>query len=296
MPNYTFNKLTLRGSSSEVARFMDDNKSEETDEIGSPVPLSFEKLVPTPPEMLESNDWYNWRLENWGTKWDALDVHIPLRCNQFGASSRWSEVPNVLEFNTAWSPPVPWVVAVSEKYDLEFMLEYEGDDFSGYVIVKNGHVTKEEDLSNVLTKEIAEEWIADEDSYDLAEFEAIDDAAAESLSKHKGELHLDGLTKLSGAAAESLSKYKGDLVLSGLTELSDAVAESLSKHNGWLELNGLTELSDAAAESLSKHNGELYLWNLTELSDAAIESLSNHKGGINDQDPREWAEEFKANQ
>ena len=82
-------------------------------------------------------------------------------------------------------------------------------------------------MSKVLTKEIADEWIADEDSHDLCEFEAIDDAAAESLSKHKGELGL------------------GDL---------------------------------------------------TELSDAAIESLSNHKGGINEEDPREWAEEFRANQ
>jgi len=80
-------------------------------------------------------------------------------------------------------------------------------------------------MSKVLTKEIAEEWIADEDSIDLDEFVAIDDAAAESLSKHKGELRL-----------------------------------------------GLTKLSDAAAESLSKHKGE-----------------------INDEDPKEWAEEFKAN-
>jgi hypothetical protein len=65
---------------------------------------------------------------------------------------------------------------------------------------------------------------------------------------------------LSDAAAESLSKYKGDLSLYGLTELSDAAAESLSKHKGDLSLNHLnclTELSDAAAESLSMHNGNI---------------------------------------
>ena len=34
-------------------------------------------------------------------------------------------------------------------------------------------------MSKVLTKEIAQEFLADEDSHDLYEFEAIDDAAAD---------------------------------------------------------------------------------------------------------------------
>ena len=153
-------------------------------------------------------------------------------------------------------------------------------------------------MSKVLTKEIADEWIADEDSHDLCEFEAIDDAAAESLSKHEGYLYLNSLKELSDAAAESLGKHKGDydLGLEGLTKLSDAAAESLSKHKGGLDFFCLTELSDAAAESLSKHKGTLILYGLTELSDAAVESLSKHKGEIDYMDPKEWAEEFRANQ
>ena len=43
-------------------------------------------------------------------------------------------------------------------------------------------------------------------------------------------LNLPYLTELSDVAAESLSKHKGELCLNGLTELSDAAAESLSKH------------------------------------------------------------------
>ena len=38
----------------------------------------------------------------------------------------------------------------------------------------------------VLTKEIAEEFLEDEGSVNLEEFTAIEDEAAESLSKHKG--------------------------------------------------------------------------------------------------------------
>jgi len=100
---------------------------------------------------------------------------------------------------------------------------------------------------------------------------------AASLSKHKGDLDLDGLTTLSDAAAEFLSEHKGDLWLNSLTTLSDAAAESMSKHEGRLDLDGLTTLSDAAAEYLSKHEGTLYLSRLTTLSDAAAESLSKHK-------------------
>jgi len=55
---------------------------------------------------------------------------------------------------------------------------------------------------NVLTKEIAEQFLADEDSVDLSEFTELDDDAAESLGKHTGDyLYLDGLTSLSDAAA-----------------------------------------------------------------------------------------------
>ena len=52
---------------------------------------------------------------------------------------------------------------------------------------------------NVLTKEIAEQFLADEDSVDLSEFTMIEDAAAESLNKHEGDLWLEGLTSLSPA-------------------------------------------------------------------------------------------------
>jgi hypothetical protein len=88
----------------------------------------------------------------------------------------------------------------------------------------------------MLTKEIVEQFLADEDSVDLSEFTAVQPEAAERLSKRE-YLDLDGLTSLSDAAAESLSKhgtlledpYRG-LYLNGLTSLSDAAAESLSKH------------------------------------------------------------------
>jgi hypothetical protein len=61
----------------------------------------------------------------------------------------------------------------------------------------------------VLTKEIAEQFIAGDETVYLSQFTTIEDAAAESLGKHEGRLRLK---------------------LSGLTELSDVAAESLGKH------------------------------------------------------------------
>ena len=40
---------------------------------------------------------------------------------------------------------------------------------------------------------------------------SLSDAAAESLSKNKGGLHLESLESLSDVAAESFGKHKGEL-------------------------------------------------------------------------------------
>ena len=144
-----------------------------------------------------------------------------------------------------------------------------------------------------LDEEVAQSFLEDPDSVDLGDFTSITDAAAEVLSKHKGELALFGLTELSDAAAEALSKHEGELILDGLTELSDAAAEALSKHQGFLILKGLTELTDYAAEALSKHQGNLLLDGVTELSAAAAEVLSKYQGTICEMEPAEWVSSLK---
>jgi len=80
-------------------------------------------------------------------------------------------------------------------------------------------------MKKELTWEIAEQFLKNSNSVDLPEFVTISDAAAESLGKLKGWLHLNGLTSLSDAAAESLGKREYALYLNGLTSLSDAAAE-----------------------------------------------------------------------
>jgi hypothetical protein len=119
----------------------------------------------------------------------------------------------------------------------------------------------------------------------LSGFTSLSDAAAESLSKHEGDIYLNALTNLSDAAAKSLSQCKGNLYIEGLTSLSDAAAKSLSKHKGNdLILFSLTSLSDTPGHvALALHFGKLartrnvYLASLANLSDAAADSLSKYK-------------------
>ncbi|EMI19541.1 hypothetical protein RMSM_03530 [Rhodopirellula maiorica SM1] len=132
----------------------------------------------------------------------------------------------------------------------------------------------------MITKELAEGCLREGNSYQLHEYVAIEDDAAELLSQLADWLRLDGLKCLSNTAADSLGKHAGNLMLCSLEHLSDDAAESLSKHEGDLDLGGLDSLSDAAAKSLSKHTGHLSLNGLKRLSETAAESLGKHEGRL----------------
>jgi hypothetical protein len=122
-------------------------------------------------------------------------------------------------------------------------------------------ITEEGD---VLTSEIAETYIAsDHGLINLEVFKEIEDAAAESLSKYKGDF----------------GRYGG---LNGLTELSDAAAESLAKHRGSLGLDGLTDLSDAAAESLSHKSGDINFMEAEEWAEE-FKQMRDNSGSDDDE-------------
>ena len=70
--------------------------------------------------------WYDWRLANWDTKWDAYDLTVE------------DEDPDQLEvtFNTAWSPPEAICNELREQYpDLSVSWFYDepGCEIAGYL-------------------------------------------------------------------------------------------------------------------------------------------------------------------
>lgn len=86
-------------------------------------------------------DWYNWSIENWGTKWNAYDIYIE---------------DNSVTFDTAWCTPIKWLEKLAENLDFTvcFADEDLGSNF-GIGYAKNGKLT--------IT------WLDEEDNYTLEE-------------------------------------------------------------------------------------------------------------------------------
>ncbi len=80
----------------------------------------------------------------------------------------------------------------------------------------------------LLTTEEAERYVADPDSVDLSEYASIEDAAAAVLSKHSGELCLDGVTHISAAALLALSQHRGRVSFASLVDIDEAQAAALA--------------------------------------------------------------------
>lgn len=79
--------------------------------------------------------WYDWRIENWGTKWNSM-----------GGSISEDEISLYIDFDTAWSPCTPVVKKLIEDHpELAFGFSYDepGNGFRGEIEGSNGQVTKD---------------------------------------------------------------------------------------------------------------------------------------------------------
>ena len=70
--------------------------------------------------------WYDWRIQNWDTKWDAYDVSVD------------DDDPDQLEvsFNTAWSPPEAICNRIREDYpdvSVSWFYDEPGCEIAGYL-------------------------------------------------------------------------------------------------------------------------------------------------------------------
>lgn len=129
MPNWCFNEMSIKGSGKEIENILDNARNEEENND-----FSLEKLLPMP-ESEDKNNWYEWRLANWGTKWDLSDVTIQ------GDFNPESDEEVSICFSTAWSPPLEGIVSVSKKFpELSFSVFYSepGADFCGKAEISDG--------------------------------------------------------------------------------------------------------------------------------------------------------------
>lgn len=130
MPNDCYNKISISGNEKDIAKikkllskgkrktanvfnFANIIKEPDWDTIPNEdgeLPIvereglfNFKKF----PSSNQNDDrWYNWRVENWGTKWNSYD------CDLVEADSDSLEYV----FYTAWSPPCPVIQALRDKF------------------------------------------------------------------------------------------------------------------------------------------------------------------------------------
>ena len=81
------------------------------------------------------------------------------------------------------------------------------------------------------------------------------------------------------AVAQSLSRVKGGLDLNGLTSLDSEVAKALASCEGQLDLDWVESLSVGVAQALSNCSAEIYLRGVTEIEAGVAEALSKKKVG-----------------
>ena len=94
---------------------------------------------PSVPDMtFMGNNWYDWNVRNWGTKWDiAMSDEEQYR----ETSVDMTDADSVTyQFNTAWSPPTEAILTLSSQYpELVFTLTYQEETgWGGDCLIMDG--------------------------------------------------------------------------------------------------------------------------------------------------------------
>ncbi|HEY9642992.1 MAG TPA: hypothetical protein V6C57_21060 [Coleofasciculaceae cyanobacterium] len=138
MPNHVTNYLQVLGDSDRVNEFF--KAMQGKDSRGKDSSFTFNAIIPMPNETLRDNlsireqlefpgdfNWYDWSVKHWGTKWDAYSVA--------------KREGDRIQFDTAWSVPLPVLIAASKRFpDLVFVNEYieETLESAGELKLQNG--------------------------------------------------------------------------------------------------------------------------------------------------------------
>lgn len=108
MPNWTSNTLCVEGNDLDVKTFI---TKVTADKYNTQEYAILATLIPVP----EGQEWYEWNIANWGTKWEDNGTTLTITDKGFA----------MFRFDTAWSPPVEGITTISTMFpSLTFVLSY----------------------------------------------------------------------------------------------------------------------------------------------------------------------------
>ena len=172
MPNECMNTLSVMGKKENVEEFV-KFVTTETNEISL-----FNSLIPFPKELDDTtspvnladkgknkelinkygaDNWYDWRIDNWGTKWGDYE----LTSSEINKEYNGDEWYINFAYTTAWSPGENELANAICKHfpKLKAMIQYEepGMCFAGETLVLNGKIVRQDSWElNHLNESITE--------------------------------------------------------------------------------------------------------------------------------------------
>ena len=119
--------------------------------------------------LYNADNWYDWRVYNWGTKWDVYDLYISDNEDEYFSCS----------FSSAWSPPIGWFKKAVKMFpNLKFEMDFieEGCAFCGLAIGTDGIPSVEySDIQYEDENGKRVEWDSSIDKYVYDDGTSIDD-------------------------------------------------------------------------------------------------------------------------
>jgi hypothetical protein len=169
MPNWCSNTLEVSGNAEQLKEFKTKSLVKADKNSPNEFDFTFEGLYPTPQTLMEMtspaiwrgdemdiegkkrfdaevkeleetygfDNWYDWRISNWSTKWDCCESTIGADLDDVF----------IVSYDTAWGPNINWVQKVSEMFpDLKFRLNFmePGCNFCGVAYCENGEMDVDE--------------------------------------------------------------------------------------------------------------------------------------------------------
>jgi len=143
MPNWCNNNITIQGSTETIKTLWEEASAEDGGLLSAmvPMPKALEGTTsPTPQEGASNyegeqpvvdgyDNWYDWCVGRWGTKWDVSTEGLEFTDNGDGTASisGW--------FDSAWAPPLTAYETFCEDMDgvyIEASYHEGGMDFGGF--------------------------------------------------------------------------------------------------------------------------------------------------------------------
>ena len=145
MPNWCYNTIVVTGDKKSIntiltkLSLLDDRDGIMEELIG---------LGDIDKQSYTTGDtWYNWNIGRFGTKWDVpkSDFMGNLQID----SDDEEDSGFTTSFDTAWSPPVPFLGTLSEIYNVSITLDAEegGNDFYVRAVFNNGHIEELDEMT-----------------------------------------------------------------------------------------------------------------------------------------------------